>query len=336
MCMGGLGLISIEIKSLALRIKQINQIFTQHCKLPSTKLARYWLAPCLRGTNNWVAFLENYVVEAQDRPYPLWDYHSNRGYDSLVTLMQNQAIKQKFQNIDKPPTCKVIYQAIYSMEDKDIAGEGIWRNHGFSWSSWDNSWSTLNNNREQEKLWKLRHYILHYEDRNADPHTFLEHTQRLLCLSCQVQFTTIATANLPRDTHIHVFTECPQATGTWKFLQPIMHKIDPKKSIINIKQWLLGVEGCNKISQIFNTLLVSTIQEIWIARCNFVKTPPPDREILPPYQISQKAIHSFKKAIKNYFLLHKRNESLDVFSLSFQIDSIFKVNAGNTDLDFFI
>ena len=280
---GGLGLLSIELQSLALRAKQINQIFNQQNKMPSTRLARYWLAPYLQSVNNWVNFLENYVVEVRDRPYPLWGYHSNRGYDSLITLMQDFAVKRKFQNINNPPTCKTIYKVLFGMEDRTIAGESIWRSHGFSRPFWQNSWLALNNNREQEKLWKLRHFILHYEDRNADPATFLNHPQRLLCLTCQQQFrNTITAASLPRDTHIHVFTECPQDIRTWNLLLTIMHKIDPRKSLINIKEWLLGMNGNNKISIIFNTLLTSTINAIWIARCNFAKAHPQDRKIFPP------------------------------------------------------
>ena len=304
---GGIGILNVEIQSLALRTKQINQILKVSCKLPSTKLARYWLAESLQSMSGHANFLSRYVVTTGERPYPLLDYRSNRGYDSLITLIQcNSTVKRKFQNLSNPPSCKSIYQALFAAENKDIAADQKWRRLGFPMPHWENSWLALNSNRQQENLWKLRHYILHFEDTINSMSGNQNNSIGLPCLTCNAQ----------RNTHVHIFLECAQAVRTWQLLEPVIAKIDPARSIVTQKEWILGLPGTNKRATIFNTFVTAAINAIWIAWCENRH----NQNVSPPQVIARKTIQSFKNSIKTQFQIAKKNENLD--SQNLQINEV--------------
>ena len=93
---GGLGVCHIAHKSLAMRANQLNQLLQPHCKLPSTKFARHWMAKKIYFLKDWANFLSAYG------PEPPETISQNKGYNSLISLFhnnQNIYISQKSSQV---------------------------------------------------------------------------------------------------------------------------------------------------------------------------------------------------------------------------------------------
>ena len=299
--------------------------------MPSTKLARYWLAPYMRNFNSRSGFLVNYIVTSQDRPYPVHAYE-NKGYSSMTQIIQQDEVKRKFSNANKPPSCKIIYQTLQARIDSNFAGETKWRSFGMPAIYWQNTWLAFKNNKKLKNFWKFRHLVLHEEDkineasrntRNAKP-----------CLYCQISFPSInRQTDIPKHTHMHVFLQCPLARKLWLKLFPLMRKIESTISFTNQESWILGMRGTNKTTNLLNTIIVSAICTLWKARCELKYTLQTARVPTTSTTLSSIVKAEFKTILNQHFHLHKRNHSIQELKTKIQLNSVCRVNDYNTNLE---
>ena len=180
--------------------------------------------------------------------------------------------------------------------------------------------------KHQEKLWKTKHFILHYEDRIDSQHNHGQNTGDI-CHLCRDK-NIIPT---PKDTHLHVLWECTAAKDLWNALGDTLTKINLPGFERN-KAIILGMKNVSPKDKAMDTVIGAAIHYLWIARCDYRH-----EKIIPkPGSIMAKCvIKAFKTAIENHFLMYKRNNTIENFKMLFKLDGIFTITPQNT-LQFFI
>ena len=105
---GGLNVACIGYKAIAMRAKQLNQIFNENSKTPSTRTAWYWLSCSYTITNlhAHTRFISRYNHDAprtglKNRGIKTTTEPKHKGYLSLANLCTQEPIKKLFQNPDK-------------------------------------------------------------------------------------------------------------------------------------------------------------------------------------------------------------------------------------------
>ena len=217
---GGLGIRNIGMQSIALRSKQINYVLDQTSNIPSTRLARYWLAtPYLSRLHRGTFFLQNYIPEVREHPLPFQN-QTTSGYQSLDLLLQKTFIKPLYKDLENLPSSNQIYKKLLRENSYTIKGEIRWRSLGLPRPQWQNSWQNLAPPIHQEKLWKTKHFILHQSDRiDSQKNTISPKRKCSFCVQSKV-------IPAPDDTHLHALSLCPQAKETWDKLHYIIRKIN--------------------------------------------------------------------------------------------------------------
>ena len=323
---GGLSIVNIGIQSIALRTKQINKVLDKESNTPSTRLARYWLAtPYLASLHPGTWFLKNYIAPKTTKPLP-YNGQTRKGYTSLSLLIEQKVfIKALFRDLKNPPTTHIIYKKLLREMNFTIKGEIRWRELGLPMPQWKNSWQNLAPPIHQEKLWKTKHFILHQRDR-IDTQHIPNKPPRKPCSFCQQK----QIRPTPPDTHLHALALCPQAKDTWDELQPLITKIDYACLPSRRQEWILGIKGTNKKTLVLNTLISSAIHILWTAKNEQDK----ENKTTPPKIIAKKITQAFKAAITYWFLIHKRNKSLESFKKQILIQQICTID--QESLQFYI
>ena len=297
---GGLSLQLIAEKALALRSKQLNQALDSDNNTPAALLARFWLSNRTRDTLQWAHTLPTF-----DPPPP-----PNKGYNALFNLLYHNK-KLYTPNSRTPPNPKSFPNSnkIYKeyVTPQRPASQEAWWNLGFPDIPWENSFKTLNPPKECSRMYKLRHLVLIAE--NAPPGPNPE-----TCPLCP-----------SRDPvkQSHIFSECSYANLVWGYIRPSLTKIAPLPR--NPAHAIIGLPGTSKYIRLANTLIVSTINVIWLARCKakFEGTSP------PPRTTAKIAMANFKRTLKLRFEVYKSNNNVNDFKTKVIHPSVAEVLNGS-------
>ena len=198
---------------------------------------------------------------------------------------------------------------------------------------WENTWTTLNSNKEKEIFWKTRHFVLNGVDAIDSQNQFqLEGgglaTVRRKCPTCLLTSRT----NPQNDTHIHTLYLCPFVQGIWQKIGLILNRIQHPRipSSTNKKHLIIGVEGLDQKSTIANTIIVAMLSEFWKMRISAKY----DNTIPSALQSYLTIIYKVKSAIRNNFLIAKNSAKIDQFTRNVLVPQLFSVNSLGNDINF--
>ena len=337
--MGGIGLIDLGKQANAIRAKQINEAISDGPNpLPSQIFARHRLVKPLNLTSTsgrirlfqpYTGHLENYRVETAIMGASF--VNSNQNYESLAQIAQRH--RDLYIDRNKLPSCKQVYKKLLEPSIITLAGNNKWiQALGIS-PCWENTWTTLNSNKEKEIFWKTRHFVLNGVDAIDSQNQFqLEGgglaTVRGKCPTCLLTSRT----NPQDDTHIHTLYLCPFVQGIWQKIGLILNRIQHPRipSSTNKKHLIIGVEGLDQKSTIANTIIVAMLSEFWKMRISAKY----DNTIPSALQSYLTIIYKVKSAIRNHFLIAKNSAKIDQFTRNVLVPQLFSVNSLGNDINF--
>ena len=317
---GGLNIKSCSLQSKALQMTQINAIINVDIQKPWLHFARRWTHnTMLARMYPYTHFLRNHGQHPKLK-LPGTTNKSPRWYSTIAyTAYENRTL---YPDKDTTPTCKLLYSTLLKNMQKHTTEynnqciykweNDVPRNYIIHWDTiWNTSYKGLNNNIQQDKLYKARHHILKTGEHLPHPPS---------CKYCSEKYAT----DIP-DTHIHLGIQCPLSKKVWSIYEPNIRKILGKTN--RIPRMDLFLSNFEKAPPLVTTVTSTVVHFLWKSRNDHRHN-----NITPHLTAIDRQIKaSLRETVVLQYLIHKKNYNLDTFRTLFtRTDAICQLREDNT------